>query len=144
MYSLLLFDRKHCACFAFLQSFATLALVAQASNDDQLGDVRLSSARLLAAIWQHCLCGQSTQEGDTNADHPQLVTAYWKVFLQCLFDTGAVVRETAWLCLLNISQHLMVSEGIVDKEGTYESQISFNYTLILYVYTIIVPCVVTQ
>lgn len=103
----------------FLQSFVTLALVSQASNDDQLREVRLSSARVLAAIWRHCLCGHSTQEGDNAADRAQLVTAYWRVFLQCLFDGDGVVRETAWLCLLNISQHLMVSEGTVDKEGTY-------------------------
>ena len=143
MYSLLLLDREHCACFAFLQSFATLALVAQASNDDQLEEVRLSSARLLAALWRHCLCGQSTQEGDTTADHAQLVTAYWKVFLQCLFDSSAVVRETMWLCLLNIAQHLMVFKGIVDKEGMNHRFLSTTH--IQYInYTIIVPCMVTQ
>ena len=74
---------------------------------------------MLAAIWWHCLCGQSTQGGQTTADQAQLVTAYWKVFIQCLFDGDSVVRETAWLSLLNISQHLTVSETIVGKEGKY-------------------------
>ena len=53
------------------------------------------------------------------AEQAPLVTAYWKAFLQCLFDSDPAVRETAWLCLNNISQHFKVSEGIVQGEGTY-------------------------
>ena len=58
-------------------------------------------------------------ECQTLAEQVQLVTAYWKAFLQCLFNSDPAVRETAWLCLNNISQHFKVSERNVQGEGTY-------------------------
>ena len=102
-----------------VQCCATLALVSQASNDDQLEEVRLSSTRVLAASWWHCLCEHRSEglKGQTPAEQAQLVTAYWKVFLQCLFDSDPAVRETAQLCLFNVSQHFKVSEGIAEGKG---------------------------
>ena len=84
-----------------------------------LEEVRLLSARGLAVVWWHCLCEHSGVGCQTLAEQAQLVTVYWKALLQCLFDSDPAVRETAWLCLNNISQQIKVSERNVQGKGTY-------------------------